>query len=119
MSFYTRVKEMADRLLQQYGEQLTFTRVTEGAYDVSTGEVGSGSTINYSAYSHPYNYDASEIDDTNIQNNDVQLLIQKPTSYTPAVGDTVVLAGETMRLVSVERIRAQGSDAVYKAQLRV
>lgn len=119
MSFSTNLIAVARRLLNTYGEELTFTRVAEGAYDPSNGTVGAGSTTNYTADSAPVAYNANEVDNTTIKANDIGLWIEKPASETPAVGDTVVLNSATYRIINIETYRAQGTDIVYKAQLRL
>lgn len=119
MSFSTNLIAVARRLLNSYGEELTFTRVTEGAYNVADGTVAAGTTTNYTADCAPVDYNTDEVDDKTILKNDIGLWIEKPASETPAVGDTVVLNSKTYRVVSIETLRAQGTDIVYKAQLRL
>lgn len=119
MSFSTNLTATARKLLNTYGEELTFTRVAEGAYDPTNGTVAAGTTTNYTADALPVDYNADEVDDKTILKNDIGLWIEKPASETPAVGDTVVLNSATYRLINVQTYRAQGTDIVYRAQLRL
>lgn len=119
MSISSNLTAMARRLLGAYGENLTFTRVTEGAYNVADGTVAAGSTTNYTADCAPIPYTADEIDDKTILKTDISLWIEKPTSEVPAVGDTVVLNSATYRLIEVETFRAEGTNVAYRAQLRL
>lgn len=119
MSFSTNLIAVARRLLNTYGEELTFTRVAEGAYNVADGTVAAGTTTNYTADCASVDYNADEVDDKTILKNDIGLWIEKPASEVPAVGDTVVLNSATYRLINVQTYRAQGTDIVYRAQLRL
>lgn len=119
MSFSTNLTATARRLLDTHGESISLTRVAEGAYNVSDGTVATGTTTNYSADGHPFNYAVEEIDDTTIRSTDLGLLLAKPTSETPAVGDTVTVNSIAYRVINVEQLRAQSNDVVYKLQLRL
>lgn len=119
MSFSTNLIATARRLLSTYGESISLTRVAEGAYNVADGTVAAGTTTNYSADGHPFNYSAEEVDDTTVRSTDLGLWLAKPTSETPAVGDTATVNSIVYRVVNVEQLRAQGTDVVYKLQLRL
>lgn len=119
MSFSTNLISVGRRLLQTYGEELTFTRTVEGAYNPADGTTGAPTVTNFTAYSAPFDYEADEIDDKTILKNDIGLWVEKPTTEEPIVGDTVVLASETYKIVLVENLRAQGTNIVYKLQLRL
>lgn len=119
MSFSTNLIAIARRLLNDYGESISLSRVTEGAYDPTDGSVAAGSTTNYSADGHPFNYTPAEVDDTTIKSTDLGLWLAKPTSQTPIIGDIATVNSLAYRVINVEQYRAQGTDVVYKLQLRL
>lgn len=116
MSFATNLQDVANKILTTYGRAVTMTRVTEGSYDTSSSSTGSGTTITYNGVAHPSPYRSEEIDNTIILVNDVKLLVY--TLGVPLVGDTTVLDGTTHRVMSVNRLNAQGLNIVYELQLR-
>lgn len=119
MSFSSNLIAVARRVLLAYGENLTFGRDSNGSYDVSDGSVATASSATYTAYCAPMDYTKDEIDGTVIKKHDVKLIMEKPTSYVPTVGDTVTLDSVKMRIISVEKLRAQGSLIIYILQVRV
>ena len=119
MSFSTNMIAVGRRLIKKYGELITLQRVAEGAYVPTTGAVGAGTTTNYTAYGAPVDYNQSEVDGTTIRTSDTRLWLEVPTTVTPLVGDTATFNSVTQRVISVEKLRAQGNDVVYALQLRV
>lgn len=119
MSFATNMIATARRLIQTYGESITLQRVAEGAYVPTTGAVGAATTTNYTAYGAPVDYNQAEVDGATIRTTDIKLWLELPTTVTPLVGDTATFNSVTHRVITVEKLRAQGSEIVYVLQLRV
>lgn len=120
MSFASNNIATARRLLGKYGRSITFTRETEGAYNVATGATAASSTANYTADGYPDEYNSFEADGTNIQLRDVKVWLSTPTtSEVPAVGDTLVIDSKTLRVMNVGIINTQGVNVLYKLQCRV
>lgn len=117
MTFATNMQSVANRLLTNYGQSVTFSRETQGTFVPSTGAVGSGTSTTYTAKVHPSDYTAEEIDGVSVLYGDVKLLTYSTTEVL--VGDTVSLDGVIYRVMSVMKTNAQGSNIVYKVQVRV
>lgn len=118
MSLGSKMQATALKLLTDYGEAVTFTRVTEGAYDVSTSTLASGSTTTFTGYGAPLNYSKQEIDGNLVTDSDI-LLIVNSVSSVPVPGDVVTLNSIDYRVINVDRTRANGLDVIFTCQLRV
>lgn len=116
MSFATNMQATASRLLTAYGQTVTFSRTTQGTFVPSTGAVGAGSSSTYTAKVHPKSYTAQEVDKISVLTGDVLLLVYSTTAVL--VGDTVSLDAVVYRVLNVEKINVQGSNVIYKAQVR-
>ena len=116
MSFATGLQTTASTLLTTYGQALTFTRVAEGDYNPVDSSTGPATTTTYTGKGHPSAYTAIEVDGTLIQQKDVKLTLY--TTGTPAVDDAVTLDTVVYRVMSVEKVNAQGLTIIYKLQLR-
>lgn len=118
MTFYTDMQATASSLLTNYGQNLTFSRETPGAYDPATGTTGTATTSSYSAYGVALNYRNFEIDGERILQGDRQLTIQN-VSTEPKINDTVELDSTTYTVLSVMAMNPAGTNLVYKLQVRV
>ena len=119
MSFSTRLIATGRALIQKYGQSMAVERVAEGAYDITDGTVAAGTTTNYTAYGAPMDYTSSEVDGKTIRMSDIKVWLEKPTTVTPLVGDIITIDTVDLRIVNVVKLKAQGSDIVYKLQCRL
>jgi hypothetical protein len=120
MSFSTDLIATARRLLLAYGENITFTRVVEGSFIPSTGDVGSGTSSSYTAYGAPMAFASDEIDGTTVIQDDMLVWVEVNTSGDiPTVGDVATISSVDYRVLTVNKSFAQGSILVYKLQVRV
>lgn len=117
MSFATNLQATASTLLTKYGRAVTLGRVAEGAYDTATSAVAAGTTTAFSGYGHPSPYKLSDIDGVVVQGGDIDLLLYSSTE--PLVGDIAAIDSLNYRVMSVQKLNAQGIDIAYKLQLRV
>lgn len=120
MTFASSLLATAKRLIETYGENISFSRVTEGAFVPSTGSVGSGTTTSFSAYGAPMNYRSTEVNNDTIMDNDLQVWVEVNASGSiPAVGDVATISTIAYRVLDVQKYVAQGSTIVYKLQVRI
>jgi hypothetical protein len=117
MSFATDLKATALSLLTTYGRSIVFTRVVEGSYVTTTSAVGAGTTTTYTVYGHTSPYKAANIDGVTTQRGDIEVLIYSPTE--PLVGDSAAIDTLSYRVLSIQKLNAQGVNIAYKLQLRV
>lgn len=116
MTLATDLQAAALELLSDLGQQLTFTRYTSLDYNVATGGVDPVTSTTYTGYAHPSKYSSSEIDGETVRQDDVLLLLYSIT--TPLIQDTTSINSNTYKVLSVDYIKAQGSNIIYKLQLR-
>ena len=117
MTFATNMQTVANNLLSTYGQTVTFSRTTQGAFTPSTGAVAAGTSTTYTAKVQPSEYKTEEINNQEVLYGDVKLLTYSITAVL--VGDTVSLDSVVYRVMSVVKTQAQGSTIVYKVQIRV
>lgn len=117
MTFSTDMYEVGLELLTELGEPITFVRDLVGSYSPMTGEVTDlSNNTPYTGYGHPSNYTLSQIDGTIIQQNDILLILS--SADTPIVNDIFTVGSVAYTALSVQKIRAQGMNIIYKVQLR-
>lgn len=105
-------------LITEYGEAITFTRITVGAYDASTGSTGSGSTAMFTGVGVPIDYIQSEIDGTIVKQSDVKLFVNA-VATVPVVGDEVDLDSQDYKVMDVTKFAVNSETVLYELQLRV
>ena len=116
-AFSDRMAATALRLLTQYGEAVSFSRVSEGAYNASTGSTAAGSTTNFSGYGLPVDYDNAEMAETFIQKGDIKLYVNA-VSTVPAPGDAVTVDSVAYRVINVRKYSISSENVLYELQIR-
>jgi hypothetical protein len=120
MTFATNLLATARRLIEAYGQSISFARVVEGSFVPSTGAVGAGTSSSYTAYGAPMQYSSREIDNVTVMTNDVLIWVEvNASSSIPIVGDVATLSTIAHRILDVQKLVAQGTTVVYKLQARI
>lgn len=114
MSFYTRLEATATRLLTTYGVQYTFTNNIQGSYDPATGQ-NSITTTTYNKYVVRDTFNLFEQNNTAVEQGDIRALAESGT-YT--VDDTVVMDGETWRVMDASPITPGATNVAVELRLR-
>ena len=109
---------LAKRLLTKFGQSVTFTRSTVGAFDPATSTVGAPSVSNYSGLVSPQDYTQTEKTLEHIQQGDIKLITEQTTT-TPIVGDVVSVDSIDYRIMDVEKVVASGVTCIYILQVRI
>lgn len=117
-TFSTNLTATALRLLTKFGQSITFTRTTEGAFDPATNTTAAGSDSNYTGFAHPSEYTRFERDLESVRQDDIKLLVQQTTTE-PEIGDRFTLDSVIYEVLEVDKIKAQGDTIIYKLQGRV
>lgn len=104
-------------LLTKYGQDGSFSREVEGAYNPQTGEMGASTFTTFSGKVQPDQFMANEVDGTIIKRTDTKLLVNK-TDTKPLIGDVVTFGGEAYRVISNNSLIAQGADIIYILAVR-
>ena len=111
---YSPLAASATSLIQRFGQQLTFTRVTKGAYDPNTGQT-SDSSATYTKYGCAFDYSDTERADQTIQEGDRRVLAE---AHSYKVGDTVSLNSEVYRIVAISNIQPAATNMAVNLQVR-
>lgn len=110
--------QVAEELITEFGEAVTFSTHDSGDYDPSIGEGSADLSTSYVGYAVPFEYSAREIDGTTVLRGDKYVLCHQ-MSNVPAVDDTITIAGTSYRIIRVSNTRLNGDDIIYKLQVRI
>lgn len=111
---YTRPRATATRLIERFGQTVTFHRVT-----TETGDAWNPTqtTTGYSAKAAVLGYEDSEIDGTMVQAGDRKLYVSV-FDIEPTTSDKVVIGAETLRVVNVKPLNPAGTVVFFEVQCR-
>ncbi len=114
---YEQVRRDADSLIDEFGDSVSFTRVTPGTIDQATGEQSPGTTTLINGAITPIlRYMNNEVNGESVLRTDGYVYF---SGGEIEVNDTTVLNGETLRVVDVTKLKSVGGTLVYqKVQLR-
>lgn len=116
-ALYTRLQSVAHRLIGQYGQAGTVTRL-EGPDPVEGGEPVE---VSYPATLVPMTYDQRYIDGTNITTADRQIYISSVgLAIEPAPGDIVTAGGKAYHIIAGDPNNYDGvTNVVFIVQGRI
>lgn len=124
MSVGQELAESTRYLLSENGTSVTFRRVTEGAYDPSTGTTGASSTDDETVRVAFLRYLASEVDGTAIQRGDRRAILApfqtdgSALSKAPQTDDKLVGEGDTVSVVEARTLKSGDTVIGYELQVR-
>ena len=115
MSFnYAPLKSSGTALIKKFGQELTFTRTTEGAYDAGTGTT-INTTSTFKKYACIFDYADRDIGTNTVEAGDRRLLAE---AHTYEVGDTVAIGTDTYRVISISPNQPAGTALSVDLQVR-
>lgn len=113
---YKDLRIVAADLLKEFGQLITIKRKTGEQYDPATGS-NQQAIETYTGYGCAFHYSNNEIDGMRILTGDMVVLLENMAT-TPVIGDSVLVNGMEMRLISIERVSPANIDVIYKLQVR-
>jgi len=117
MALATSLRKTASKLMTKFGGEVTFRRVTSGAYDPDTG-TSTPSVATSTIRGVLDNVQEREVNDL-IKGTDKKLTIAAADlSFEPAVSDQVTAAGRIMQIVQVNKIEQDNTAIVFEIFLR-
>jgi len=116
MSFYADLQSTASRLLEQFGQVVTFTRTTGGGIDPITGQ-DTTTTEALETVGVLRRFPDNLIDGTRIQATDRELVV-RATDLTPVINDSVTVNGEEFTIEEINTSTPAGTDLVYFVRVR-
>jgi len=110
-------------MVNQFGRESTLRKVSHGAYDPSTGSVDSITNTDYTVKCYMSDYNLSEIDNDSVVMGDRKALlpsvdISGDSLPEPDVGDKIVGFGDTVNVVSTQKIYHADTLVCYICQMR-
>lgn len=117
-TFSTNMIATAIRLLTKFGQSITFTRTTVGAFDPATNTTGAPSDSTYVGFAHPSDYSRFERDLESVRQDDIKLLVQKTTTE-PKIGDRFTIDSVVYDVIEIDKVKAQGETIIYELQGRI
>lgn len=117
MSFYSALAADALALLEEFGQAVTLTRRTAGAYNPGSG----AATVTETAQSGTgavFDYDARRIDGTQVLFGDKQLILAAVGITAPQVGDEVTVGGVEYAITAIKPLAPAGTVVIYEINLR-
>ena len=117
MSLYSDLQNTATALLTAYGQSLTFTRETVGAYNPATLTATETSST-FSGVGVEVSYKMSEIDGQRVLMGDKKLIMEAMDT-APAVGDVVAVNATDYRVMAVMPKNPAGTVITYELQVRI
>jgi len=110
------------KLVNEFGQGVTFRKVTVGSYDPATGSAGN-TTTDYSVKSYMAQYALTELTSDNIVRGDRKALLSAFDTSGAAIpspdeSDLLVGAGDTVRVVSTQTIYNGDGVVCYICQVR-
>lgn len=113
MTLDARMRSLATNLLQSYGKQVTFKRITQGAYDPTTGSVAvttSSSTI----HTILQNPDETQLASGQYRIDQViAMLSAEELGFEPTPNDKINIDGADWNISMVSFISSGEQNAVY------
>lgn len=114
--------ETAAELLEEFGQSVTLTSKTSGAYSVSTGTAAvttSTQTVSVVAL----DYGSKDIDGTLIKAGDKRLLMAPQTTAgdnltAPAVDDTVTVGSTVYTIKGIKTLSPAGTVVLFDCNIR-
>ena len=117
MALATSLRKTASKLMTKFGGEVTFRRVTSGAYDPDTG-TSTPSVATSTIRGVLDNVQEREVNDL-IKGTDKKLTIAAADlSFEPAVSDQVTAASRIMQIVQVNKIEQDNTAIVFEIFLR-
>jgi len=117
MALTTSLRKTASKLMAKFGGEVTFRRVTTGAYDTATGAATptvSNTTIR-GVLEAVSEREANDL----IRGTDKKLTIAAADlAFEPAVSDQVTVSSRVMQIIIVNKIEQDNTAIVFEIFLR-
>jgi len=110
----SRADVLTAKALRIHGADCTYSKVTQGVYDIETGGV-INTTTDYTVRTYKNHIRATQYHYPSLIGKDSALFILAGNQvFTPAVQDLILYSGKTYKVHSIEEHYAYGTLALYK-----
>ncbi len=110
-------------LITQFGQEVTLSKPSYGAYDPATGTVSTTSTSTYTVQCYFANYDISEVNSDSVVMGDRKAyfpIVDTAGNTIPAPDpeDTISGLGDDVKIVRVQELYSSSNLVCYICQVR-
>jgi hypothetical protein len=117
VSIYDDLQKTAGNMLGQFGQSLTITSKSVGAYDPATGaSIVTGTTK--TGIGAIFDYGTKDIDGQLVLQGDKKLILSQIGIDNIDVDDTVTIGSKVYTVIMVKEINPGGTNVMYICQLR-
>lgn len=119
---YIRSREAARRLIERFGQSVTLRRAAKGTYDSIAGGYVGGSVSDQAVSAVTLDIDGAAAD--LLESGDLRVLVAADgLALVPAPPgtdriDSLIIDGETYRIVGVRTVDPGGTAVIYEIQAR-
>lgn len=106
------------RMLKSVGSPLTYTQVSQGAFDPAQGAVVGSGVQTFTPLGVLLSYSAQEVDNSTVLRSDRKALIQAGVGFVPRPGDHVTDASGTWTVKDYGTYDLNGVVLLYWCQVR-
>lgn len=117
MSFYSDMQQTANSMLSEFGQSVTITRKTSGAYDPAFGSV-TITTTTQTGTGAIFDYGDRDINGTLVLQGDKKLLLSQIGIDDIEVNDTVTLGSNTYTVTNVKTLDPAGTNVMFVCNVR-
>ena len=114
---YAGMAATANELFAEFGQAVTITRRTSGAYAVATG-IATVTSSTQRGTGAVFDWQNRDIDGTLIRTGDKRLILSAVGITAPAVDDTVTIGGTVYTVKVVKPLAPAGTVVMYELNLR-
>jgi hypothetical protein len=120
MSFATDMRGVADSLITDLGNSATFKNKTSDVYDPTTGKTTTATADKAVTVAGPFGVDPKLVDGDLIQARDaiITLSAEGITTWSPDVGEKVVIDSKTWVIVEIKTHRTQDTTIAWEMRIR-
>jgi len=110
-------------MVNQFGQEVTLRKPSYGSYDPTTGTVGSTANTDYTVKCYMAEFNLSEVNNDSILMGDRKALLPSQdtsgaTLPEPDAEDTILGFGDTVKVVSTQKIYHADTLVCYICQVR-
>ena len=118
MTLDARARNTADKLLTKFGKLVTLSRITEGSYDPTTGEMATPTAVSSSVYALIKDYKGIDLTNGVILQGDRKVTIAALGIDEPQPADKVTLDLYDYNVISVRKVWSGELAAMFELQVR-
>lgn len=111
------MQDAAQKIIDDIGKDVTLRRVTQGAFNTTTGALSS-TTSDETVQALFLNFRNSQVDGSQIKMGDRKIVIAAQNVTKPETDDLVISNSKTFRIIQVIEVEENDKNLIYTCQAR-